>query len=101
MALTPAKKGGVRSILALLLLSLCFNPHLVEAKDTPLRIGLTAATVEDFLQLHKQLIHYISRKTGIPVEMVFRKGYQEMNDLRFMPFPIPSQIPGDVKLMHS
>lgn len=81
MALTPAKPGRVLPILALLLMSLCFNPHLVEAKDPPIRIGLTAVTVEDFLQLHKQLIHYISKKTGVPVELVFRKGYQEMNDL--------------------
>lgn len=81
MALTPTKKGGVLSVLALLLISLCFTLHPVEAKDPPLRIGLTAVTVEDFLQLHKHLIHYISKKLGIPVELVFRKGYQEMNDL--------------------
>ncbi len=49
--------------------------------NRPLRIGLTAVIVQDFLQLNKQLLRYIEEKAGIPVELVLKNSYQEMNDL--------------------
>lgn len=49
--------------------------------EKPFRIGLTAVIVEDFLQLNNQLLQYVGEKAGIPVELVLRKSYQEMNDL--------------------
>ena len=51
------------------------------ASQEPLRIGLTAVIVEDFLQLNRQLLQYVGEKVGVPVELVLRKSYQEMNDM--------------------
>lgn len=49
--------------------------------NRPLRIGLTAVIVQDFLQINKQLLHYIEEKANISVELVLKTTYQEMNDL--------------------
>ncbi len=51
------------------------------ASDEPLRIGLTAVIVEDFLQVNRHLLQYVGEKIGMPVELVLRKSYQEMNDM--------------------
>lgn len=51
------------------------------ASQEPLRIGLTAVIVEDFLQINRHLLQYVGEKIGMPVELVLRKSYQEMNDM--------------------
>ncbi|MEK7871337.1 MAG: phosphate/phosphite/phosphonate ABC transporter substrate-binding protein, partial [Nitrospirota bacterium] len=51
------------------------------ASQEPIRIGLTAVIVEDFLQVNRHLLNYVGEKIGMPVELVLRKSYQEMNDM--------------------
>lgn len=46
----------------------CANPINNFETNRPLRIGLTAVIVQDFLQINEQLLHYIEEKANIPVE---------------------------------
>jgi len=67
-------------------ISLKSGPPAVEpaqpARQTPLRIGMGAMiTPKDGYVYYQRLQHYIEKKLGMPVQLVDRENYDEMNGL--------------------
>ncbi len=79
--LMPKRLGYFVLALTLTFLLWADTAQYAIASQEPLRIGLTAVIVEDFLQLNRHLLQYVGEKIGMPVELVLRKSYQEMNDM--------------------
>jgi phosphonate transport system substrate-binding protein len=46
-----------------------------------IRIGLTGVIVQENLTLNEHLLKFIEKKMGMPVEMVIRDTYKEINDM--------------------
>ncbi|MBI3600951.1 MAG: phosphate/phosphite/phosphonate ABC transporter substrate-binding protein [Nitrospinae bacterium] len=52
-----------------------------ENTSSSIRIGLTGVIVQENLTLNEHLLKFIEKKLGIPVEMVMRDTYKEINDM--------------------
>jgi phosphonate transport system substrate-binding protein len=65
----------------LILITLSGSDFHAIAADQTLKVAVTPVLIEKNVEINERLISYISQKVGIPIRIVQRKTYQEINDL--------------------
>lgn len=78
------KKGSMRRFFPFfigVLTELLFLYTPATASERVLKVAITPVLVEKNVELNERLIAYIEEKIGMPVSIVQRKTYQEVNDL--------------------
>ena len=79
---SPAESWTGRTIFAMFLLVFLFFLSPGQAAQRPIRIGVVSMiTPVDTVEYYQDIIDYISEKIGQPVEMEYRKTYDEMDRL--------------------
>src|SRR3990172_3915898 len=65
----------------LVIIFLSMFPHIVLSDPKPLRIGITAVLIEQNINSNHKVSEYIGSKLRIPVEIVYRRNYREINGM--------------------
>lgn len=68
-------------LLALLTLSVCPADRSAAAEERPMSVAVTPVLIERNVEVNDRLIRYIGEKMNMPIRIIQRKTYQEINDL--------------------
>lgn len=69
----------VRSFIFLVVI--IFSAAQAHAEPEPLRVGITAVLIEQDINLNQQVAEYIGKRLNVPVDVVYRRSYSEINEM--------------------